>query len=220
MAFSLSFRFGQPELVHRPIDATSVATMSDVRCAVHAALPVLLRVLRRLRCRPQSLSSLLCFNLFVAAVAGGVFCQREICVVAPWACVVLTCTVVLVGQTPTSWLSPVAHTVFVPRACVCPAYWAALLFVIFLQPVTIRSNHLIKNVLLKRRQFSFEILHPGKPNVSTADVKARLCSCCVAGPAYCDVESAWWCFRCESKPCGFQRGYGPCARFFVPLVAL
>mmetsp|Transcript_23875 Transcript_23875/g.34925 ORF Transcript_23875/g.34925 Transcript_23875/m.34925 type:complete len:139 (-) Transcript_23875:198-614(-) len=40
--------------------------------------------------------------------------------------------------------------------------------------VIIRSKKLIKNHLLKRRQFVIEVIHPGKANVSKADLTTQV----------------------------------------------
>lgn len=42
------------------------------------------------------------------------------------------------------------------------------------EKVTIRAKKLVKNNLLRRRQFIIDVIHPGKANVSKADLKVRL----------------------------------------------
>ena len=47
------------------------------------------------------------------------------------------------------------------------------------EKVTIRAKKLVKNNLLRRRQFIIDVIHPGKANVSKADLKVRpVVRCC------------------------------------------
>ncbi|KAF9453805.1 hypothetical protein P691DRAFT_557835 [Macrolepiota fuliginosa MF-IS2] len=41
-------------------------------------------------------------------------------------------------------------------------------------PVTLRTRKFITNRLLSRRQFVVDVLHPGRPNVSKADLSEKL----------------------------------------------
>ena len=47
-------------------------------------------------------------------------------------------------------------------------------YVCLQEKVTIRAKKLVKNNLLRRRQFIIDVIHPGKANVSKADLKVRL----------------------------------------------
>eukprot|EP00750_Incisomonas_marina_P001708 INCI1158.1.p1 GENE.INCI1158.1~~INCI1158.1.p1 ORF type:complete len:141 (+),score=30.89 INCI1158.1:186-608(+) len=42
------------------------------------------------------------------------------------------------------------------------------------EKVTIRAKKLVKNNLLRRRQFIIDVIHPGKANVSKADLKKHV----------------------------------------------
>ena len=89
--------------------------------------------------------------------------------------------------------------------------------------VIIRSKKLIKNHLLKRRQFVIEVIHPGKANVSKADLTASSPAAAAAAaqsqsqspPSSCNSFFSYVCFvsvcdfvvpwkRCVCRAAGFR----------------